>query len=183
MRSTVLSRRAALIGTSALSVAALAACSLTPALDAQILADASGVVSSLSAVASQVNTLAPGKVPASVTNGLSVAQGLVASLSTATPIPTGASTLQTVDGYINAALQAFATVLPAAALAFPVLVPAIPIVDGAIALLPVIEAYVNPLIQQLTPSAPAAASAPLHPIMLAMTPAQARAALGIATVK
>lgn len=176
-----LSRRALLRGTTAIAgVAVLAACGANAAtLDAQILADASGAVNGASAVATQVNSLKPGAVSAAVLAGLATAKTLIASLSASTPLAAGATTLQTIDTYINDALTALSAVLPAAAGAFPVLAAAIPVVDAAIALLPTIEAYVNPLIT----SATAAATAPLMPIAAVMTVAQARATLGIPQVK
>lgn len=181
-----LSRRALLRGTSMLvPVAALAACATgtsAATLDAQILADASGAVNGVSAVATQVNALKPGAISSTVIAGLTAAKGLVASLSASTPAPTGATTLQTVDTDISNALTALAAVLPAAAIAFPVLAPAIPAVDAVIALLPTIESYVNPLITSIT-SPTVAAAAPIKPIAQVMSVAQARAVLGVPVVK
>lgn len=176
-------RRNLLLATALIPAAMVAACgngASAATIDTQVLADATGVVNGVSTVATQVNQLSPGKVSASVIAGLTAAKGLVSSLVASTPALAGATTLQTVDNYISAALTALAAVLPAAAAAFPVLAPAIAVVDGAIALLPGIEAWVNPLITQTTA---VAAAAPVPPIAQTLTPAQARQKLGIATVK
>lgn len=182
----MISRRSLLRASTALIPAAvLTACATgtsAATIDTQVLADATGIVNGASTVAAQVNSLKPGAISASVIAGITAAKGLIAGLTASTPAPTGATTLQTVDTDVSDALNALAAVLPAAAVAFPVLAPAIPIIDGAIALLPSVEAWVNPLITSIT-TPTAAAAAPIKPIAAVMTAAQARAALGVPTVK
>jgi hypothetical protein len=177
----MLSRRHLLSATALIPAAALVACdgSSAATVDTQIVADASGIVNGLIATANQINAVAPGKIPASITADLLIAQGLVTGIAPTVTAPAAATTLQTVDNYISGALTTIADVLPVAAAAFPVLAAAIPIVDAVIALLPVVEAWVNPLIGQLT----ASAAAPVHPIAATMAPADARKVLGVALVK
>ena len=171
---------AALLGSTAL-VACTAAQQTT---DAQVLADASGAVASLNAVVQQFSAIDPkGLSPttlAGIQSGLKIAQGLIASLSTATPAATGASTLAQVDTYLNTGLTAIASVLPVASAAFPALMVAVPIVDAIIALLPGIENWVNPLLTSAAPKA--AAALPLR-ASVAVSPAQARKVLGIPAMK
>ncbi len=163
----------------------LAACPAgSTTTDAQVLADASGAVSSLNAVVAQFAAIDPKGLDATtlteIQNGLKIAQGLIASLSTATPAASGASTLAQVDSYLNAGLTAIASVLPVASAAFPALMVAVPIVDAIIALLPGIENWVNPLLTSAAPKA--AAALPLR-ASVAVSPAQARKALGIPTMR
>ena len=136
--------------------ALLAGCSTppTPVTDAQILADAMGVVSGLTAVVAEINAAKPGSVPPNVTAYLADAQTLVTGLSSATPAATGASKLQQIDADISNVLGAVqpvaATVYPAAGVA----------IEAAEVVLPGIEAWVNPIITQATGvSAPAPVSA------------------------
>ena len=155
--------------------------------DAQVLADASGAVASLNAVVQQFSAIDPKCLDpntlAGIQNGLKIAQGLIANLSTATPAPTGASTLAQVDTYLNDGLTAIASVLPVASAAFPALAVAVPIVDAIIALLPGIEAWVNPILASTQAAPVAAARAPLAPIKAVVLVADARKALGIPKMK
>jgi len=59
------------------------------------------------------------------------------------------------------------------------LAPFVPMYDAAVALLPVVEAYVNTIITPVTTSA----LAPLHPIKAVFTPDEARSILDIRRVK
>jgi hypothetical protein len=176
-----MNRRSLLATTALLPVVALMpkarASGVVPAgLDTTILADANGALNAASAVVNQVNTLKSGSISADVVNGLSTAEALITNLSGSIPAAQGATTLETIDNYISDGLNALAAVLPTASVAFPALAPAIPIVDAAIALLPTIENYVNPLITSIT-TPTVAAVAPMNPIQTRMTPAQARAVL------
>ena len=169
--------------------AILAGCSLLGNLTpAQVLADASGILSSLSGAVSTVNanaatllalgikivpsTLAP------VAAGIATAQQLVAALSTGLPASQSASTLQTVEAYINDALNALAAVTPAAAVAFPAVAPVVAIIEAVAALAPTIEAFVNQYVAAPTTTASVRAKA----IAPTMAPATARMVLGIPVV-
>ena len=159
-----------------------ASCSSTSTTTpAQVLGDAQGLLASVSATVTEIAAVDPKAFPpgqvASIQASLTAAQQSLATLATTTAAATSASTLAQIDTAINGALSVISAVLPPASVAYPPLAGAIPIVDAAIALLPTIEAFVNPLLTNLT------AGAPLHPITSTMTPAQARAALGIATFR
>lgn len=183
---TSLSRRN-LLATSVLVPAGilLANCSgtSTASAEAQMLADAAGVLSAIKSVATAVNTYDPAALPAAVLTqivaSVVAAQGIIGSLSGASaPAPT-ATTLVTLDTYINNGLQAIAAVLPAASVAFPVLVPFVMPFDAAVSLLPAIEAYINPIITQVTG---VQAHAPITPIKNVYSAVAARALLNVAVV-
>jgi len=175
-----LSRRHLLFTTALIAPLAMTACGANAATtDAQVLADASGITNGVLTAVTQVNSFKPGAVSASIVTGLQAAQGFVASLSTATPAPTGATTLQKVDTFINNGVTALASVLPALSILFAPLAGVIPVVDGAIALLPSVEAWVNPLITSVG-ATPVVIPAP---IKVAYTVAAARAKLGVPVVK
>ena len=167
------------------SVSALAACATTtpatnpgtpPAVtlptltDTQILADASGIVSSLSGVVTAVNSIKPGALPANVATYVADAQQLVTSLTSATPAASGASTLQKIDTDISNILSAVGPIVGGI---YPV---AGPIIAAVQVVLPGIEAWVNPLITQATG---VSATAPASPAALAA----ARKTLFIPVVK
>lgn len=177
----MISRRNALRSTACMiPLAILAGCGTTAAatLDAQVLADATGVVNSLStlfpAVVAAVPNFIPSAVVTSVNNGLTIAKNLVTTLTTDTPVNMGASTLQTVESYVNSAVNALAAVTPAAAAVFPVLnIFLVPILAVS-AILPSIEAFIG----LYTENPSVLSGAPLSN----MTAAQARIVLHIPTV-
>jgi hypothetical protein len=161
-----------------------ASCSSTSTTTpAQVLGDAQGLLASVSATLTEIATVdpkafQPGQV-AAIQASLTAASQSLATLATTTAAATSATTLVQIDTAINGALSVISAILPPASVVYPPLAAAIPVVDAAIALLPTIEAFVNPLISNAT----ASAAAPVHPIIATMTPAQARATLGIATFR
>src|ERR1035437_2651843 len=105
----------------ACSPAALAGCTLanqigitTAMTYAQVLADASGIVNQLSALVPNISQIAPKILtPANASaaaQALALAKGLLAGLSVNTQAKAGASTLLTVEGYVNQVLDALAGV-------------------------------------------------------------------------
>jgi hypothetical protein len=140
--------------------AVLAACTpstpTTPGtLDPQVLADAMGIVNGLATALPQIMAADPKllTVPTYTTimQSLHDAQTLLANLSASTPAAAGATTLITVETDINDALNAVAPVLPSAATTYPGLQPFVIIFDSAIALLPIIENFINTAIPTATP--------------------------------
>jgi hypothetical protein len=129
-------------------------------LDAQILADAQGLESATTSLETLLTQYAPNALTADQKTQIATLEAAIVSglnsLTTTTPAPAGATTLQVIDSDINQVLAAIGGVLPGAAATFPALAPAVPIYDAAVAILPVIEAYVNSLI----PAATAAAAPP-----------------------
>jgi hypothetical protein len=175
-------RNVSVIALCGLPVAAfLASCGANAAMiDAQALADAQGLSSATQALIAAINQYAPNAIkPAVQAEVTTLEASIIASiqsLSTATPAPTGATTLQSVDTALNTVLGAIGAALTTAAPMFPVLLPFVPMYDAAVALLPALEAYVNSVIS------PAVAAAPQNrakAIKAHFTPDQARATLGI----
>lgn len=148
----------------------------TATTDTQVLADATGIVANLTSVVAEINALKPGAVPPNVTADLTAAQALVVTLSATTPAATGATTLQKIDadisGVLNAAAPVAATIDPGAGI----------IIAAIQALLPSVEAWVNPLITSATGVGTAAAVAPAAPVS-ATALAAARKTLLIPVVK
>ena len=112
--------------------------------DAQVLADATGLVSSLSGVVTAINAAKPGTVSSQVQGYITDAQNLVTNLTAQTPASQGASTLQQIDTDISNVLSA---VTPIVSSVYPV---AAPIIAAVQVVLPGVEAWVNPLITQAT---------------------------------
>lgn len=148
----------------------LFACSTASATDAQVLSDAAGLVTGVANVAAQINLAKPGTVSPTILAELTAAQNLVTTISATTPAQTGAGTLVTIDNDIADALNAIA---PIAAAVYPA---AGPIISAAQVILPIVEAYANPLITKATG---VSATAPVSAADLA----SARKALGIVVVK
>ena len=177
------SRRKILAATTAvIPVGFLAACGANAAkTDAQVLADASGIVNNLLALVPAIEiadpSLLPSALSATIVSGLNTAKTLLGNLSASTPAVTGASTLKIVESYVNAALNALSSVTPAAAAAFPGLSPYVATIEAVTALVPVVEAFVNSSIAVTTPTASLAVKTP------SMSVADARKVLGIPTVK
>lgn len=184
-------RLTGIVAVGMLSIAMLA-CSATSTanIDAQALADAQGLLSTTKLMVAAVIQNDPAAFSAAqqaqITASENAASAAIASLSATTLAIPGATTLQTVDTDLNGVLQAVGAALPAASIAFPEIAPFVPEYDAAIALLPVIENWVNTTIQNTqvtTPVVASAAVAPLNPIKSTYTADQARNLLGIPTVK
>ena len=144
---------------------------LTPA---QVVADAQGIVTGLGKAFGIVIAEDPALIPpaqaATDTAGLNVASGALATIAAnLPPVTTGQTLLQTVEKYINAALDDAAAVTPKIVALVPALAPALPLIQAASVLVPVIEAFINP-------AAPATAA---RAMAGGMTVAQARALLGV----
>jgi hypothetical protein len=153
------------------------------AIDAQVLADAQGLVTVAGTITTAIEQYDPKAFSADVTSQIAqweaAAKAGLATLSTSTPAATGASKLQVVETDINNVLQAVRAVLPIAAAAVPAIAPFVPMYDAAVALLPIVEAYVNSVV---APSAVSARVA-LKPVGAAFSPEQARKVLGVPSVK
>lgn len=164
-------------------VALLARCGTNnAAIDAQILADAQGLQQSTAALEAALQQYAPNALTPAQTQQIGNLQAAVVAalgaLTSATPAPQGATALQTADADISQIMSAIGAALPAAAQGIPALAPFIPIYDAAVAIIPIIEAYVNTVIVPTTASAAA-----LRPLKKSYSPAAARAILQIPVVK
>jgi hypothetical protein len=173
-----------------LSIGMLACSSTTTAnIDAQALADAQGLLNVTKAIVASIEQNDPAALAAQqvqITAAENAASAAIASLSANTLAIPGATTLQTVDDKLNSVLQAVGAALPAAAIAFPAIAPFVAEYDAAVALLPLVENWVNSTIQNTQVTTPVVASAapvPLKMIKTAYTADQARTLLGIPTVK
>jgi hypothetical protein len=186
----LITRRSALLGTSALVPAALAlaACGTTSGslLDPQVFADAQGIVAATDALVKGIMTHAPTAITAdtqkAITEAEAAALAVITNLTTSTTITVGATALQKVDGYISTILSAVGPVIATAATTIPALAVIVPIYDAAVALLPFVEAWVNSVIATVT-SPKAALGGPLKMVKMAYTPAQARGILGVKVAK
>lgn len=160
----------------------------TANIDAQALADAQGLLNVTKAMVTAFEQNDPSALAAQqvqITAAENAASAAIASLSASTAAIPGATTLQTVDNNLNTVLQAIGAALPAASIAVPEIAPFVPEYDAAVALLPLIENWVNTTIQNTqvtTPVVASAAVAPLNPIKSAYTADQARTLLKIPTV-
>lgn len=182
-------RRSALLGASAiLPVLALAACGTSTGtlLDPQVLADAQGIVAAADALVKGVMTSAPTALTADTAKAISDAEvaalAVISNLTASTTAAVGATTLQKVDGYINTILSAVGPAITAASATVPALASITPIYDAAVALLPLVEAWVNSIVTVVTPPK-AALGAPLKMVKMAYSPTQARGILGVKAVK
>lgn len=160
-----MNRRTLLLGSVAASLAACANGALTPAL---VVSDAQAITNGLATALPQIAA-----VPAVASNPTALAtitkaegyvkqaQAALAGLSANLPAQQGATILATVEGYLNAALDA--------ATAIQGLPPNVQtIIDAVAAILPVVEAFVNTTLGTIVPAA-------ARPVK--MTPDQARAVL------
>ena len=164
-------RRALLCGSALALPFVLGGCPAgTTLTDAQVLADAQGIVNGLASVAAQVNAANPGTVPSAASAGLTDATALLATLTASTPAPAGASTLARIDTDISNVLAAIS---PIVSTVYPI---AGPVIAAVQTLLPVVEAWVNPLITSATG---VSAIAPVSPDAAAA----ARKVLGVVVVK
>jgi hypothetical protein len=174
-----ITRRQILAGSTVALVAA--GCTATGTLiSPTVLADLQGLVPTVQAIVSAVTQYDPKLLNATEQQTLASleasATAALTSLNANTPVTSAATNLQTIDSYLNEALSAIGSALPAAAVAFPELAPFVPMFDAAVALIAgVLEPYINSLITSATP-APAAHHAlpPSH-----YTVAQARLILHI----
>ena len=97
------------------AIAILSACGATSAatVDAQIVADVQGLSTTTASLLAAMNQYAPNAIPMDVQAQIkaSEAAALAAaqSLSATTPVASGATTLQTVTGYLNLVLGAVLT--------------------------------------------------------------------------
>src|ERR1700731_1279456 len=108
-----ITRRHALLGTSALIPAALlAACAGTPLTPAQIITQATAVVTGLvgmiKSVSASFPTLIPTNLLTTIENDLGLATTATTNLTANLPAASGASTVSTIEGYINAVLTTLA---------------------------------------------------------------------------
>jgi len=195
-----LNRRALLLGSTGLvSVAALAACGAAGAtLSATILSDSGLVVSGLETAATDATAIDPALFPAArtatLTNAagtgwLDIASAALSGLTSATPVATGATTLQTIEGFINKGLVFLAPVTQALAATNPAFAVAAGLVDAASVLAPGIETYLATILPTVAagprPLATLASARAPH-VMGAdglprpMTPADARSILAAA---
>jgi hypothetical protein len=158
-------------------LAAIAACTTAGmTTEQQVLADVQGLMPVMTDLLEAVVADAPNAIPAATMAKLQTLQAAAqtaltkfASLTDVTP----GTDLQTIDTYLNAALNAIGAALPTAAAAFPALAPYVPMYDAAVALVEnVIEPYLATLI-----AAPAVRV--MHAVTLHYTPVQARAILKI----
>jgi hypothetical protein len=176
-----MTRRAALFGT--VSTLALAACSGDGLTPAQVVADAQGVAGAFAKALPIITAADPDLIPpatdAKVTGEINLAQGTLSALAAnLPPASTGQSVLGKVVGYFNDALDAASAVTPAAAALFPELAPAVPLIQAASVLIPMIEAFVTPVPAGTTTQASLRAKA-LAP---SMTVDEARTRLGVKAV-
>jgi hypothetical protein len=143
----------------------------------QVLNDVTAALTTLSANLTTIATTNPTLIPAAtmttIQTDIATAQQAVATISAQTAATAGASVLQTVEGYLNAALNTLAAIplIPA---------PFSTVIMAAALIAPEIEAFVASVVGTPTVSA--------TPPKLAfsasgMTVAQARAVLGAAVVK
>ena len=179
-------RRSALLGASAiLPVLALAACGSKTSgalLDPQVLADAQGIVAANQLLIAGIMAAAPTAISPDTANVISQAEGaaiaVLGGLTTSTPAAAGATALQQVEAQIKTVLTAIAPVFAAV----PSLAKFVPAYDAAVALLPLIEAWINSVVTVVTPPK-AALGTPMKAIGKTYTPAQARDILGVEVVK
>jgi hypothetical protein len=132
---------------------------LTPA---QIISEASTVASGLSGVLTQLAAAAPALIPsgtlAVLQRDLTLAEGAASALSSGLPASSGASAVQTVEGYLNAVLDTLAAppingLIPA---------PFNMAIAAAALLMPDLEAFVSQYLPTASVVAPATYAARLQ---------------------
>lgn len=138
---------------------------------AQVIADAQAIVTAVAGLMPALAALGPSVLPAKtlaqVQGYIGIAQGLLANLSTSLPDAANAATLAQIVDAISSALPLIAGI--------PGLPPQIAVgLTAASVLLPVLVAFVGPL---LPAKAPALVAKTATPAAAAMTPDQARAVL------
>jgi hypothetical protein len=156
-----------LFGT-ALAALPLAGCSgssLTPTVIVAAAGTvAKGLAGAVSAIASAYPTLIPADMLATIQTDLALAQTAAGQLSATLPAATGASVVQTVEGYINAVLNLLAGppingLIPA---------PFNQVIGAAAIVVPVLEAFVAQYL-------PAASASPARVKLAASVPGMTRA--------
>ena len=165
----------------ALSVALLAGCStgtgtMGAPIPAQITTDLQGGLTALSTLESLILATNPKAIStadqATINAVLADAQSALSTVSATTPAASGASTLSTIDGYLNAGVGILAKVADNV----PGLSNFAPEINAVDALLPTVEAFVNPFLA----AAPATVSvtASLSPVDAAIARYKGRAHSG-----
>lgn len=159
---------------SAVALAPLAACgtgatgALTPAT---VIDDANAILTGIGSLlaAPQITALIPPTTLAQVQGWITAAHDRMAAVTAGMPAAQGATALQTVEGYVNDALNVLA--------GFPLIPPPYSVfLQAAAVLLPVVEAFVGTVL----PPAPAPAKARLAALRarsVTMTEDQARVIL------
>ena len=159
----------------------------TTLIPAQVTTDLQGGLTALSTIESLILATNPKAISAAdqatINTVLANAQSGLATLSATTSAASGASTLATIDGYLNAGVGILANVADNV----PGLSNFAPEINAVDALLPTVEAFVNPLLT----AAPATVTASASPVVLVVakyagrshstvyTPDQARVKLRI----
>lgn len=152
-----ITRRSLLAGTTLIPLA-MAGCATAPVTPASVITEANAVASGLAGMLQSVTAQYPALIPAStaamLAADLTLAQSAAKTLSSALPATTAASTVKTVEGYVNAVLTTLAGppingLIPA---------PFNQVVAAASFLVPQLEAFAALYIPALAAS-PAAASA------------------------
>lgn len=154
----------------------------------QVAADLTGLVATLQQMEPVVVAADPGAFTAAqqaaLANDLANAQKALAGFSAGMPAAAGASIAQTIDAYLNDAVDTIAEVVPEDLKLSAWIGP----IDAIDAVLPMVETFVN---QYLPASATTIAGVPIPTIsharhqraaLVAMTPDQGRAFLGIPLV-
>ncbi len=107
-----LTRRSILLGATALVPLAIAGCATGTVTPAAIVTEAQSVASGLAGMLKSLTaaypTLIPSSTAATIAADLTLAQSAATTLSSNIPAATGASTVKTVEGYVNAVLTTLA---------------------------------------------------------------------------
>jgi hypothetical protein len=168
------SRRAALMSSIPVALAVAGCVAGSEVTPANVIADASAIVSGLSGALAQVLVASPNLIPpviaAQASSALASAQALLGGLTTSTAASTGASILVQVEGYVNTALGYLAPLVPP---------PYNVAVEAAVVLLPIVENFISQFVTP--PPVPAAARKLARPG--AMSASEARAVLNEAAAR
>jgi hypothetical protein len=153
-------RRTFLTASPALLVAACNGTTTQTLTPAQVAADLQGALSSLSTVEGLIVAVSPnalGADKATIDTVLASAQSELATLSGTTPVGTGASIAQTIDGYLNTGVGILAKV----SADVPGLSNFSPEINAVDAILPAVEAFVNQNLPASMTAPTAALASPL----------------------
>ena len=144
------------LATALLGTTALAACGTTTLTPTLIITEAGTVANGLAGAITQIATAYPALIPAAtlvtIKTDLGLAQTAATGLSAALPATTGASVVQTIEGYINAVL----TVLAGPPINGLIPAPFNMAISAAALLVPDLEAFAN---TYLAPTAAASLAA------------------------
>lgn len=175
-------RRQLLVTAGLLSIVGLPGCATSSAsiaaAEAQVISDVKIILSAIPSIVNAIQLIAPkaivkgGPVDNEITSIVSSLQQSTSTLTVTTPAADAASVLQKVTTGINTVLQLIGAVLPAAAIAFPPLAPYVVIYDTTVALIPIIEAFINNNLPASVTTV--AAEMPLVAIDKKYTPSDAR---------